>query len=264
MEIGVARFSNRTAIVTGAASGIGRAVVEALAMEGANVIAADIGFESPHTAGSVPSIEEQVLDVRSEDDVQRVVKVSIARWGHIDLLVNAAGVMVPDDVADISDETWHKILDVNLTGAMRLCRAVTPHMRDRGRGSVVNIASVAAFNASAGMASYAASKAGLIALTRALANRYGSAGVRANCVCPGWVRTRMSESEMAEFAEENGTTVEQEFERVAQRIALGRVALPSEIASCVTFLGSDDASFVTGAVLVADGGARTAASARSN
>ncbi|KJJ95839.1 short-chain dehydrogenase [Burkholderiaceae bacterium 26] len=260
----MSRFSNKTAIVTGAASGIGQAVVEALAREGASVIAADIGFGAPQAAGSVPGSESQVLDVRSEDDVNRLVNLAIARWGHIDLLVNAAGVMVADDVADITDETWHKILDVNLTGAMRLCRAVTPHMRDRGTGSIVNISSVAAFNASAGMASYAASKAGLVALTRALANRYGSAGIRANCVCPGWVRTRMSESEMAEFAQTNGTTIEQEFERVAQRIALGRVALPSEIASCVAFLGSDDASFVTGAVLVADGGARTAATARSN
>jgi len=145
-----------------------------------------------------------------------------------------------------------------------VCRAVLPHMRQSGRGSIVNVSSVAAFNASAGMASYAASKSGLVALTRALANRYGTDGIRANCVCPGWVRTRMSEAEMAEFAETNGTTVEQEFQRVAQRIALGRVAAPSEIATCVAFLASDDASFVTGAVLVADGGARTAATSRAN
>ena len=260
----MSRFEERTALVTGAASGIGLEVALRLKSEGAKVIAADVGFDGKLNLKAELGVDEVQIDVRSEADVDRVVSTAINRWGQIDVLVNAAGVMVADDVADIHDETWNKILDVNLTGAMRVCRAVLPHMRHRGRGAIVNVSSVAAFNASAGMASYAASKSGLVALTRALANRYGAEGVRANCVCPGWVRTRMSEAEMTEFAEANGTTVEQEFERVAQRIALGRVAVPREIATCVAFLASDDASFVTGAVLVADGGARTAATSRSH
>jgi NAD(P)-dependent dehydrogenase (short-subunit alcohol dehydrogenase family) len=258
------RFNGKTALVTGSASGIGLETALQLRREGARVIAADVGFDGKLTLKAELDVDEELVDVRREVDVQRVVSAAIDRCGQIDVLVNAAGVMVADDVEDILDETWNTILDVNLTGAMRVCRAVLPHMRDRRQGSIVNVSSVAAFNASAGMASYAASKSGLIALTRALANRYGAEGIRANCVCPGWVRTPMSEAEMAELAEAHGTTVEQEFERTAQRIALGRVAMPAEIATCVAFLASDDASFVTGAVLVADGGARTAATSRSH
>jgi NAD(P)-dependent dehydrogenase (short-subunit alcohol dehydrogenase family) len=260
----MSRFNGKTALVTGAGSGIGREIVLQLKREGADVMAADIGFDPNQPFNPALGVVQTLLDVRHKEDVDRAVSGVIERMGQIDVLINAAGVMVADDVADIRDETWNQILDVNLTGAMRVCRAVLPHMRGRDRGAIVNVSSVAAFNASAGMASYAASKSGLVALTRALANRYGTDGVRANCVCPGWVRTRMSEAEMAEFAQANGTTVEREFERVAQRIALGRVAEPAEIARCVAFLASDDASFVTGAVLVADGGARTAATSRAH
>ncbi len=260
----MSRFQGKAALVTGAGSGIGREIAVQLRTEGADVIGADVRFEPKNSLDPQPSITEALIDIRREDDVARAVEDAIGRMGQIDILVNAAGVMVADDVADIRDETWNQILEVNLTGAMHVCRAVLPHMLGRACGSIVNVSSVAAFNASAGMASYAASKSGLVALTRALANRYGADGVRANCVCPGWVRTRMSEAEMAEFAEANGTSVQQEFERVAQRIALGRVAEPAEIAKCVAFLASDDASFVTGAVLVADGGARTAAASRSH
>ena len=130
-------------------------------------------------------------------------------------------------------------------------------------GAIVNIASVAAFNASVGMASYSARKAGLIALTRAIANRYGEDGIRANCVCPGWVRTPMSEMEMAEVAAKRGVSVEDAFASLNQRIALGRIGSPDELASCVTFLASPESSFVTGAVLVADGGAKVPATARA-
>jgi len=260
----MSRFHGRTAFVTGAGSGIGREIALQLSTEGANVVAADIGFDPKASPSGRSNFAEVRVDIRREEDVSRAIEGAIARFGQIDILVNAAGVMIADDVADIRDDTWNTIIEVNLTGAMRVCRAVLPHMRRRARGSIVNVSSVAAFNASAGMASYAASKSGLVALTRALANRYGADGVRANCVCPGWVRTRMSEAEIADLAQANGTSVEQEFSRVAQRIALGRVAEPAEIAKCAAFLASDDASFVTGAVLVADGGARTAATSRSH
>jgi NAD(P)-dependent dehydrogenase (short-subunit alcohol dehydrogenase family) len=119
------------------------------------------------------------------------------------------------------------------------------------------------FNASPGMASYAASKAGLVALTRSIANRYGAQRIRANCLCPGWTRTPMSDAEMELLARQNGTSLELEFEAAASRIALRRIASPAEIAACALFLASDDSSFVTGAVLVADGGARAPATARA-
>jgi NAD(P)-dependent dehydrogenase (short-subunit alcohol dehydrogenase family) len=182
--------------------------------------------------------------------------------GRLDVLVNAAGVVFEDDVAVIDDVVWSRTLEVNLTGTMRACRAVIPTLLKAGKGAIVNIASVAAFNATPGMASYAASKAGIVALTRSLANRYGECGVRANCICPGWVRTPMSEQEMTVVAASQGITVAQAFADRAARNALRRVADPAEIAAVVAFLASDDASYVTGTALVVDGGSRTAATAR--
>lgn len=260
----MSKLTGRTALVSGGASGIGRAIVHRLVRDGAQVIAADVQDQALHALQAELGVRIEHLDVTSETDVRRVVDACATSSGPIDVLVNAAGVMTVDDAEDIRDEVWERLLDVNLTGAMRLCRAALPQLRRSGRGAIVNLASVAAFNASAGMASYASGKAGLVALTRAIANRYGRDGVRANCICPGWVRTPMSEAEMADLARDNGTSVEAEFERLTQRIALGRVAEPEEIAACVAFLASHDASFVTGAVLVADGGARTAATSRAH
>jgi NAD(P)-dependent dehydrogenase (short-subunit alcohol dehydrogenase family) len=156
----------------------------------------------------------------------------------------------------VSDEVWAKTLDVNLTGTMRVCRASLPLLM-QGGGAIVNIASVAAFNASPDGASYAASKAAVVAYTRSLAYAHGADGIRANAVAPGWVRTPMSTYEMRLLAEQNGTTPDAEFQAVGRRIALGRMAEPAEIAACCLFLVSDEASFVTGAVLVADGGGRS-------
>lgn len=138
---------------------------------------------------------------------------------------------------------------------MMVCRAALPLLKKKG-GAVVNIASVGAFNASAQNAAYSASKAALVSYTRSLAYAHGPDGIRANALAPGWVRTPMSEEEMEAAAALSGATPEQEFAALTGRIALRRIADPAEIASCCLFLASDEASFVTGAVLVADGGGR--------
>ena len=184
-------------------------------------------------------------------------------YQRLDILVNAAGIVIPDDVASVTDREWDRTFGVNLTGTMRVCRAAIPHLIHRGSGAVVNISSVAAFNASSGMASYAASKAGVVALTRALANEYGAQGIRANVVCPGWVRTPMSDAETRSMAATRGVSVECVIDEIKARLALRRLGEASEIASLVAFLASDDASFITGASVVADGGARIPATARA-
>jgi len=162
----------------------------------------------------------------------------------------------------VTDEGWDRTFAVNVTGAMSVCRAALPLLRKRG-GAVVNIASVGAFNGAGQNAAYSASKAALVSYTRTLAYAHGPEGIRANALAPGWVRTPMSAMEMESAALTNRSTPEQEFEALARRIALRRVADPAEIASCCLFLASDESSFVTGAVLVVDGGGRAPVHARA-
>jgi NAD(P)-dependent dehydrogenase (short-subunit alcohol dehydrogenase family) len=257
------RLENRVAVVVGGASGIGAATVTRLRAEGAVVMIAGLQAERLGEVASQTGAFPFTCDVTDESQVRALVQQATRQLGGIDILVNAAGIVIPDDVGSIDDVAWTRTIEVNLTGTMRVCRVMIPAIVRRGGGAIVNISSVAAFNASSGTASYAVSKAGVVALTRAIANRYGEVGVRANCICPGWVRTPMSEQEMVDRAATEGTSMEQEFQVVAARNALGRVAEPREIASVVAFLASPDASFITGASIVVDGGARRPASARA-
>ncbi|MDE2371432.1 MAG: SDR family oxidoreductase [Burkholderiales bacterium] len=257
------RFAGRVALVAGAASGIGAAVVRRLHAEGARLVLADL--QAAPLAAFAAEIGGLALacDVTDDDAVRAAVGAALAAHGRIDVLVNAAGIVAVDDAATIDDAQWQRVQEVNLGGTMRLMRAVLPAMLARGAGSIVNIASVAAFNASAGAASYAASKAGVVALTRTAANAYGAQGVRVNALAPGWVDTPMSRREMSELAAELGVDEAEARRRTLARVALGRMARAEEIAAACVFLAGDDASFVTGAVLVADGGSRVGAAARA-
>jgi NAD(P)-dependent dehydrogenase (short-subunit alcohol dehydrogenase family) len=257
------RLAGKNALVCGGESGIGAAIVRRFAAEGASVLVGGVQAALLTLLARETGVTTTLCDVTDQGAVSRTVDAAAQQPGGLHIVVNAAGIMHADNVADIEDSVWERLLAVNLSGTMRVCRASIPHMMRAGGGSVVNIASVAAFNGSAGMASYATSKAGLIAFTRALANEYGKDRIRANTLCPGWVRTPMSEAEMADTAQRTGATVESAFSALGSRIALGRVAHPDEIAASALFLASDDSSFVTGASLVADGGARAPASARA-
>lgn len=247
------RLEGKTALVTGAATGIGRATAALLASSGARVVLFGLGDAELQAAAAECGGQAIHGDVTRPDDIARAV-TACGAW--LDIVVNAAGLIVPDHPASISDEVWARTLDVNLTGTMRVCRASLPLLRQRG-GAIVNVASVAAFNASPDSASYAASKAAVVAYTRSLAYAHGADGIRANAVAPGWVRTPMSAYEMQLLADQNGTTADAEYRGVERRIALGRMAEPAEIAACCLFLASNEASFVTGAILVADGGGRS-------
>ncbi|RUW23918.1 SDR family oxidoreductase [Mesorhizobium sp. M4B.F.Ca.ET.215.01.1.1] len=246
------RLEGRKALITGAATGMGRATAELFGRHGAEVIAFGHGDEVLDEAARASG----GIAVRGDITVPGDIAFAIdACEGRLDIVVNAAGVMILDEPETLSDETWAKSFAVNVTGSMMVCRAALPLLKQRG-GAIVNIASVGAFNASGQNAAYSASKAALVSYTRSLAFAHGPDGIRANAVAPGWVRTPMSVYEMEVAAAANGSTPEKEFAALTGRIALRRVAEPEEIASCCLFLASDEASFVTGAVLVADGGGR--------
>ncbi len=246
----------RVALVTGAASGIGAATVERFVAEGIRVVAFDRTTAAPRDG-----VTGLVGDVTLQGDVDEAIDAA-RRSGGPQIVVNAAGIVAADDPENVEDSTWERMLAVNLTGTMRVCRAAIPLMRVAGGGAIVNVASVAAFNSSPGSASYASAKAGVVAYTRNIAFAHGADGIRANCLCPGWTATAMAEAEMREAALKSGRSAAQETEALASRLTLRRLGRPEEIAACIRFLVSDEASFVTGAVLVADGGGRIATSAR--
>lgn len=252
------RLENKRILVTGAATGMGRAVAERFAREGAHLVLFGLGSDELDAAASTCAARAVHGDITQPEDVARAVAACGMR---LDALVNAAGIIHSDEPISVEDAVWERTFAVNVTGTMMVCRAALPLMQ--AGGAVVNIASVAAFNSGQGMASYAASKAALVAYTRSVANAHGGQGIRANVVAPGWVRTPMSEMEMDLLARENGTSREAEFEAVRARIGLKRIAEPEEIAACCLFLASDEASFVTGAVLVADGGGRAPVAMRA-
>lgn len=247
------RLDGRKALVTGGATGMGRATAELFAREGASLVLFGLGGEALEEAAVATGGVAVHGSVTDDADIARAVE---ACGGRLDILVNAAGIILLDEPESVTDDVWERSFAVNSTGAMKVCRASLPLLK-QGGGAIVNIASVGAFNGSPVNAAYSASKAALVSYTRTLAYAHGPDGIRANAVAPGWVRTPMSEWEMQQAARQNGTTAEQEFAALTGRIALRRVAEPQEIASCCLFLASDDASFVTGAVLVADGGGRS-------
>ena len=247
------RLSGRIALVTGAATGMGRATADLFAQEGASLVLFGLGGEALDDAAAAT---EGVAVHGSVTDETAIARAIDACGGRLDILVNAAGIILLDEPETLADEVWERSFAVNTTGTMKVCRASLPLLKRAG-GAIVNIASVGAFNASPVNAAYSASKAALVSYSRTLAYAHGPDGIRVNAVAPGWVRTPMSEWEMEAAARANGTSVQEEFAALESRIALRRVAQPREIAACCLFLASDDASFVTGAVLVADGGGRS-------
>jgi NAD(P)-dependent dehydrogenase (short-subunit alcohol dehydrogenase family) len=241
------RLDGRIALVTGGASGIGAACVARFAAEGATVIGLDVTAVPEAEWAERGATRFLAADVRDEDSIRAVVAAVLEEQERLDVVVNAAGVEGIGSVIDIDRAEWERVIGVNLTGTFLVCKHVLPAMVAAGRGSVVNLSSVEGLEAIQSQPAYSASKGGVVLLTRNLAIDFGSAGIRVNCLCPGLVRTPMTEM----LFDPAITEIRDRF--IAQHM-LGRAGRPEEIAAAALFLASDDASFVTGHALVVDGG----------
>jgi NAD(P)-dependent dehydrogenase (short-subunit alcohol dehydrogenase family) len=252
-------LSGKVAIITGAGSGIGAATARRFVADGAKVVMNDIDENNlQQTAGTLPAKSVKVCpgDVTIINDVKRMIDTALAFGGKIDILVNSAGIDPPSRETDIhkSLDLWHRIIDVNLTGPFLTMQLAIPQMIKNGGGAVVNISSLSGLRYMSGRPAYHASKAGLITLTQQAAVEYGPAKVRCNVICPGPVRTPLFENNTRPLAKMLGKDIEWIFEKFVSFSPLRRMGKPEEIASICSFLASDDASLLTGAVLVADGG----------
>jgi 3-oxoacyl-[acyl-carrier protein] reductase len=241
-------LSGQTAIVTGAATGIGEAIARRLAAAGATVAVGDIDKAGAKSvASSISNAFALPVDITSEDTVRGAVEVALAQTGRIDILVNNAGIggkAAP--LWEQSLEDWNRIIAINLTGVFLFCRAVVPHMRERQYGRIVSIASIAGKEGNPNMTGYSATKAAVIAFTKSLGKEVATEGICVNAVAPAVVRTRILDQ----------LTPEQ-VDYMTARIPMRRTGTPEEIAAVVHFLASPDCSFVTGQCYDASGGRAT-------
>ncbi|MBP1988869.1 SDR family NAD(P)-dependent oxidoreductase [Paenibacillus eucommiae] len=246
----MSRFSNKIALVTGASRGIGKAIAGRFAAEGAKVALVS------HSMEELNQVEQQFIaagyeilpllaDVSDADQIERAVEQVISVWGRIDILANNAGIAWEEDFLELKHSNWRKMLDVNLNGMFYTAQQVSRQMVKQGGGIIINMSSTNGIVGEAKYAHYNASKGGIVLLTKTMALELGSYNIRVNAVCPGYIQTPMSEViDDAEFVEAY----------IRNKIPLGRVGMPEDVAGVFAFLASNDAAFITGTTIVVDGG----------
>ena len=244
------RFADKVVMVTGAGSGIGKASAERIAAEGGAVFCVDLNAEA--VAATVAGIVEvggeassHVCNIGDESSVAACVSACVARYGSLYALVNMAGILRFDDTEQLQVADWQKVIDINLTGTMLLCRAVLPHLLQT-EGSIVNAASTAALSGLPCGVAYSASKGGVLAMTRSIAVEYAKRGVRANCVCPGDTKTGMTDN--VAFPEN------MDFDLMPRIMSLSGARGPEAVASVIAMLASQDGIHITGEDIRVDGG----------
>ena len=241
------RLKNKTAIITGGGSGIGLACARTFAREGANVVI--FGRRKDRLDQAAGEIGERALavpgDIARMEDIDRLVDAAMDTFKQIDILVNNAGVFEMGPLHETDDAMWDKVLDINLRSVFRLTKKVLPKMLARKSGSIVNISSILSMIALPGTAAYSASKGALDQFSRVIAVEYAKEGIRSSCVCPGMVETEMTE----ELRKDKNLAAE-----ILKSYPMGRFGSAQELANVCLFLASDEASFITGAVLPVDGG----------
>lgn len=247
------RLQGKVAVVTGAASGIGEAIAKLFAQEGARVVASDISKDKleqvvKEITDAGGAAVAAVANVAVEDDVQKMIDTAVEQFGTLDVLVNNAGIMDNFMPAhETTDELWERVLAVNTTGPLRTMRKALPIMMEKGKGSIINVASVAGVGGSRAGAAYTASKHAAIGLTKNVGYQYATSGIRCNAIAPGGVETNI------------GDTIDNPSKFGYERMMLGtqsnpRSGEPMEIANIALFLASDESSFVNGAIIIADSG----------
>jgi 3-oxoacyl-[acyl-carrier protein] reductase len=238
--VSFASLEGKSALVTGASRGIGRAIALELARAGASVV---IGYRSGQEEAEALAAEISgraiQADVSDADDARRLVEVA----GDLDILVNNAGLTRDGLLARMPDDDWRTVIDTNLSSVFYTCRAVCRPMMKKRAGAIVNVSSIVGVHGNWGQTNYAASKAGIIGFTKSLARELGSRNVRANVVAPGYVKTQLTD-----------VLPEEATSAMLQNTPLGRLGEPEDVAGAVRFLCSDDASFITGEVVLVDGG----------
>ena len=248
------QLENKVALITGGGSGIGAAAARRFAREGAKIVLT--GRRPEPIAAVAAEVGGVAVAGDTGDPLQatEAVAVAVSTFGGIDVLVTSAGGGYEGAVGDIDDEHWRRTFDTNLNGPMMLARAALPVMLERGGGSIVLVASVNGMAAAPVSVAYDVSKAGLIALARAIAVDYGARGIRANALCPGWVTTPMGDDAMDELGASKGVGRQEAYDLATADVPMRRAGSAEEMAACCLFLASDESSFVNGTTLVADGG----------
>lgn len=243
------RLQDKVAVITGAASGIGRAAALRFAADGAHVVVADLAGDEGRAVAEEVSGCFVRTDVTDPEDVQEMYAQTVSRYGGLDICFNNAGISPPDDdsILDTDIDAWQRVQDVNLKSVYLCCKYGIPHLLDRGGGAIINTASfVAILGAATSQISYSASKGGVLSMSRELGVQFARQGIRVNALCPGPVNTPLLQELFAA-----------DPERAARRLVhvpMGRFAEPAEIAAAVAFLASDDASFITASTFLVDGG----------
>ena len=243
------RLKDKVALVTGGASGIGRATAELFAREGARVAVADYSAGGRDTVQAIKNAGGEAIfvtvDVSDSGQVAKMVEAALQAYKRIDILFNGAGILYYGTVLETDEQAWNRVISINLTGTYLCCRAVVPHMIRQGGGSIINVAStVGAHDACANAVAYVTSKGGVTLFTKALAIDHARQGVRVNALVPGATDTPMIRKALTPEA----------LEALAASQPMGRLGRPEELAKAVLFLASDDASFVTGSAMYVDGG----------
>jgi meso-butanediol dehydrogenase/(S,S)-butanediol dehydrogenase/diacetyl reductase len=252
------RLDGKVALITGGGAGIGAVIAQRFVAEGAKVCISgrrQAMLDQVARSLRAGTVSTCAGNVTRFEDCQRMVNATVAFGGKIDVLVNNAAIDPGGAVLDLSPELWRQVIDTNLTGPFLMTKAALPPMIQSGGGSIINISALGGLRCLPGMPAYCASKAGLNHFTEQVALDYGPSKIRCNAVCPGATRTEMLAEALTPVAKAMGTDVEGIFAKISSNVPLGRIASATEICGICVYLASDDSSFMTGSVVLIDGGA---------